>query len=79
MTDISARYRRQNDRTDVAHLFMFIKIIKNKEHAILTILYYDIWLVIGWNLVKGGSGSKLEIASLQNGYAYIGKPYWLQW
>ena len=32
IAEISARYRRQNDRTDVAHLFCFHKIIKNHKN-----------------------------------------------
>ena len=45
MTEISARNLVQNDRTDVPHLFGFIKIIRNQETQVLIKTYC-------WHLVK---------------------------
>ena len=71
MTEISARKWVENDRTDVPHLFGFIKIIRNQEDQILIKIY-------GWHLVEIWSrpedaqkSQKLE--SSQNELAYSGK------
>ena len=42
----------ENDRTDVPHLFGFVKIIRNQEHQVLNKIY-------GWHLVKFGQDRKL--------------------
>ena len=71
MTEISARNLVENYRTDIPHLFGFVKIIRNQETPVLIKIY-------GWHLVKiwsrsedGQKSEKLE--SSQNGFAYSGK------
>ena len=58
MTEISARKWVENDRTDIPHLFGFIKIIRNQEHQVLVKIY-------GWHLVEKRSrledGQKVKI------------------
>ena len=71
MTEISARNLVENDRTDVPHLFGFVKIIRNQENQVLTKIY-------GWRLVKIWSRSEVgqksqNLESSQNGFAYSGK------
>ena len=51
MTEISARKWVENDRTDVPHLFGFVKIIRNPENQVLIKIY-------GWHLVKIWSRSE---------------------
>ena len=48
IAEISARYCRQNDRTDVAHLFCFQEIIKNQEGS-------GFFVQKIWNLVWNGT------------------------
>ena len=71
MTEISARNSVENDRTDVPHLFGFVKIIRNQENQVLIKIY-------GWHLVKIWSRSEVgqktkNLESSQNGFAYSGK------
>ena len=48
----------ENDRTDVAHLFMFIKSIKNQGNNIL-ILICGWYLVEIWSRLEVGQNSKI--------------------
>ena len=71
MTEISARKWVENDRTDAAHLFGFVKIIRNQANQVLIKIY-------GWHLVKIWSRSEVgqknqNLESSQNGFAYSGK------
>ena len=49
IAEISARYCRQNDRTDVAHLFCFQEIIKNQDGSGFVV--QKIWNLV-WNGTK---------------------------
>ena len=56
MTEISVRNLVENDRTDVPHLFGFVKIIRNQENQVLIKIIYG-WQFgrkndQGWNFVK---------------------------
>ena len=52
MTEISARKCVENDRTDVPHLFGFVKINRNPDNQGLIKIY-------GWHLVKIWSRSEV--------------------
>ena len=71
MTEISARNLVENDRTDVAHLLGFVKIIRHPENQVL-IKIYGWHLVKKWSRVEDGQKSQ-NLESSQNGFAYSGK------
>ena len=52
MTEISVQNLVENDRTDVPHLFGFVKIIRNQENQVLIKIY-------GWHLAE--IWSRLEV------------------
>ena len=71
MTEISARKWVENDRTDVPHLFGFVKITKNiKIHSLLRYMVCN--LVEKLSRWEFGQKSQ-HLESYQNGFAYSGK------
>ena len=73
MTEISARTWVENDRTDVPHLFGFVKIIRNPENQVL--IRIDGWhLIEKWSRLEDGQKSQ-NLESSQNGFAYSGKSW----
>ena len=70
MTEISARNLVENDRTDVPHLFGFVKIISEKIRSLLGYMVGN--LVEELSSLEDDRKSQ-HFESSQNGLAYSGK------